>query len=101
MVEFTDQPIDTPRQGAPRVHIDPRVAQWCEDTYASGKALQVPLSQEHPDTPGFLRMLRIYGNRQRKAVDTQFVEISGVSYLRFKMRDKKKYNRAPLPREAK
>lgn len=100
MVEFTDEPVLT-RRGAPRVHIDPQVAQWCEDTYASGKAVQAPLEQDNEDTAAFLRMLRIYGNRQHKAVDYQFVQINGESHIRFRMRDKKVYNRAPLPREPK
>jgi hypothetical protein len=99
MVEFTDEPVIT-RRGAPRVEIDPMVAQWCEDTYTTGKAVQAPLRQDDPDAPGFLRMLRIYGNRQHKTVDYQFVQINGESFLRFRMRDRKVYNRAPLPREA-
>lgn len=98
MVEFTDQPVVTKR-GAPRVKIDPQVEEWCEATYTSGKALQVPLNPDDPDTPGFLRMLRIHATRRGKAVDTQFVDIQGEPHLRFRMRDKKVYNRPPLPRE--
>lgn len=99
MVEFTDEPVVT-RRGAPPVQIHPQVAEWCEYTYSSGKSVQAPMEQDGPDTAGFLRMLRIYGNRQHKAVDVQFLQIDGESHIRFRMRDKKVYNRAPLPREA-
>ena len=98
MVRFTDEPVKT-RKGAPRVEIPEEVGMWCEHTYTNSVSCEVPLGPDSEETPPFLRLLKIYARRQNKTVWHEFVTIEGISYLRFRMKDKLVLNRAELPKE--
>jgi hypothetical protein len=91
--QFADEPVHT-GQGRARVQIDPEVAQWCEATYARGRALDVPLPlpMDHPDTAALLRQIRLYATRQHKSIEQQLVERGGDRFYRFRMRDRRRYN---------
>lgn len=94
-VTYADEPPRT-RQGAPRVHIDPQLVAWLEDTYNTGRALLIPLVQDHADAPALLRMMRIHATRRGLAVDHEWTD---DDKLKFRMRDKRKYRHTPLPKE--
>jgi len=98
MVKFTEDPVLT-RKGAPRVHIPDEIADWCEHTYARNVTCEIPLGPDSEETPVILRALKIYATRQDKAISHQFTTVNGEDVLRFRMRDKLKMRRAPLPKE--
>ena len=98
MVRFTEEPVKT-RKGAPRVEIPEEIVMWCEHTYANKVSCEVPLASDDEMTEAFLRLLRIYSRREGKTVWHEFVTIEGVSYLRFRMKDKMVLKRAELPKE--
>ena len=98
MVRFTEEPVKT-RKGAPRVEIPEEIVMWSEYTYTNKVSCEVPLAPDDEETPAFLRLLRIYARRQNRAVWHEFVTVEGISYLRFRMKDKLVLKRAELPKE--
>ena len=98
MVRFTEEPVRT-RKGAPRVEIPEEIVMWCEHTYTNNVSCEVPLGPDSEETPAFLRLLRIYARREGKTVWHEFVTVEGITYLRFRMKDKLVLKRAELPRE--
>jgi hypothetical protein len=95
--EYADTPPAT-RQGRPPVPIDPKVSGWLDQTLATGRALMIELSPEHPDAPALLRMMRIYATRRGMAVNWEFVTHDERQKLKFLMRRKRTYRTTPIPK---
>jgi hypothetical protein len=98
VVRFTEEPVRT-RKGRPRVQIPEEIVMWCEHTYTNRVSCEVPLAPGDEGTETFLTALRIYARRQGKAVWHEFVTIEGITYLRFRMKDKMVLKKAELPKE--
>ena len=80
-------------RGAPAVKIDPTLIVYLEDSYRNDSVVELPADPEDPDVKQLLRMINIYARRQNKSAQTQFFDEDGVSHLRFRLRDKRAYNR--------
>jgi hypothetical protein len=79
--------------GAPRVVIPGQVAAWMERTYREGIVCELPAQEHHVETEELIRLLKIYAARTGKSVLIQFFVKDDTEHLRFKMRDKRPYNR--------
>lgn len=92
MPNLTDTKITTPKAGHPFTQIPPEIGEWCEMSYSAGKNVEIPAEPDSEDAREFLRLVRIYASRQtKKVIDSEYVNINGEWFLRFRMRDRRKY----------
>ena len=80
-------------RGAPPLQIDPTLIQYMEASYREDNCIELPAEPSDKDTKLLIRMIRVYATRQNKSAQVQFFEESGTTHLRFRMRDKRPYNR--------
>lgn len=79
--------------GAPPVEVPQEIADALDRTYATGAIAEDEADETAQETYDVIRLMRLYATRQGKKLDTQFFDRDGRTYLRFRMRDKRKYQK--------
>jgi hypothetical protein len=80
--------------GRPAVDVPEEVASWMEHTYANRDqdvSCELPAAGSQDEINAFVRLLRIYAQRQDKRVRWQLFTRNGQTWIRFKMADKRSY----------
>jgi hypothetical protein len=76
-----------------RVSVPHNVRAAMDTTYRDSAVCEIP-AQDDEDTRGFLRMCRLYAEREGRKLIFEFdTDPDGRSVLRFKMRDKRTYTK--------
>lgn len=92
-IQFRPESEAWRRAGRPKVEIPQDLADALERTYRDSEVAEIEGDDRDEKTYEAIRMMRLYCKRQDKILDTQFFDRDGKTWVRFKMRDPRKYSK--------
>lgn len=100
MAQFEDEKTAWRRPGATRIEIPPQLAQLLERTYKTGQVCNMEIvDADDQSTRDLVRAGRLYCERKGKRWAHQFAtDEDGTNRIRFRMRDKRVYNKRTTTR---